>query len=215
MTDERSWLLTYSNLMTIFLVFFIILYVFARYTDAEQFEKAVVALQTEFGGEADMSRLESYALRAHEEEMARFLNTFIDERGIAQFADVKIERDNIVIMFAEPLVFESGRADLKSDVIPLLQQVADILRKVPNPVVIEGHTDDVPISPGSRFSSNWELSLERAFSVVHYFTTVERISGERFIPTGYGEYSPVAPNDTPENRAKNRRIEMRIRRAES
>ncbi len=212
MTDEKNWLLTYANLMTIFLVFFIILYVFIRYVDAEQFEETVISLQTELGGRPDTERLERTLQREQEEQLARFINNFIDRSGIKRFAEVKVERDDIMVVFAEPLVFDSGCADLKPDVIPLLEELADVIQKVPNEVVVEGHTDSIPVSPSSEFSSNWELSLERAFSIVHYFTNIEGVSGRRFIPVGHGEYRPVAPNDSPENRAKNRRIEMRIRR---
>lgn len=197
--------------MTIFLVFFMILYVFSG-IDAEQFEQVISTLQSEMGGEAKSERLKNIQQRKREEELAQVLNAFIDESGIKQFANVTVERDDIKIVFAEPVVFDSGRAELKPDVIPILEKLTDIIKKVPNNVVVEGHTDNVPLTPSSPFSSNWELSIQRAFSVVHYFTRIEGVSGSRFMPVGHGEYRPVAPNNTPENRAKNRRIEIRIRR---
>jgi chemotaxis protein MotB len=78
-----------------------------------------------------------------------------------------------------------------------------------NPVVVEGHTDNVPIS-SKKYRSNFELSAARAFSVINYFINTEKMSPEKFSTFGYGEYRPVSSNDTEEGRAKNRRIEINI-----
>ncbi len=214
MNSEKSWLLTYSNLMTIFLVFFMLLYVFSHYADEEQFESVINVLQAEVGGTPDTRRLDKLGIRREEENMAHLLNVFIEDSGIRRFAEVKVDKADIRVVFAEPLAFDSGRAEVKPSALPFLEKLAGIIRNIPNQVVIEGHTDNVPLSSASPYSSNWELSLERAFSIIHYFTIVETIAGRRFIPVGFGEYRPVAPNDTPENREKNRRIEIRIKRSE-
>jgi len=212
---EKNWLLAYSNLMTIFLVFFLILYVFSLFIDEEKFENVITSLQIEMGGKPDVKRLQRIKMRKEEERLAQLLNTFIKEhKGLRKFAQIKIEKREIKVIFAEPLVFDSGSAELKPGAIIFLEKLAEILRKIPNEVIIEGHTDNVPPSKNSRYSSNWELSLARAFSVVHYFTKIEGLSKKRFIPVGYAEYKPVAPNDSEENRRKNRRIEIKIRRIE-
>ena len=78
-----------------------------------------------------------------------------------------------------------------------------------NPIIVEGHTDNVPIS-SAKYRSNFELSAARAFSVINYFINSEKIAPVRFSTFGYGEYKPVASNETESDRAKNRRIEINI-----
>jgi chemotaxis protein MotB len=88
-----------------------------------------------------------------------------------------------------------------------LAGVSKVLAAVPNKVIIEGHTDNQPLA-GGKYPSNWELSVARAYSVIEYFSKEKGISPERFIAAGYGEYRPVASNETLEGRAQNRRIEI-------
>jgi len=113
------------------------------------------------------------------------------------------------IMLADPVLFDLGESELKPFAIPVLHQVAGLLKDIPNAVVVEGHTDDRPII-GAKFRSNWELSAARAFSVIRYFIEEENIKPERLSALGYGEHRPLYPNDTEENRARNRRIEINI-----
>lgn len=102
------------------------------------------------------------------------------------------------------ILFPSGSAELQSAVVPVLRSLVVILRKYPNPVHIEGFTDNVPIKT-VLYPSNWELSTARAMSVVHLFSR-EGLKPERLAAVGYGEFKPVAPNDTEEGRAKNRKV---------
>ena len=112
-------------------------------------------------------------------------------------------------MLANPVLFGLGESELKPSAILVLHQVAVLLKDIPNAVLVEGHTDDKPISRGD-FHSNWELSVARAFGVIRYFIEEENIPPQRLSAVGYGEYKPLYPNDTEENRAKNRRIEINI-----
>ena len=75
---------------------------------------------------------------------------------------------------------------------------------------VDGHTDDQPIAPGSRFADNWELSQARALSVVRYLIEEEGISPQRLAANGFGQYQPLDPRDTPQARARNRRIELKF-----
>ena len=86
-------------------------------------------------------------------------------------------------------------------------RVADIIKEVPNDVLVEGHTDNLPINT-PEFPSNWELSTARATRVIRYFIENENIDPDRLSASGYSEYQPLRPNDTPENRAENRRVEI-------
>ncbi|MCX7910505.1 MAG: OmpA family protein, partial [Endomicrobia bacterium] len=107
-----------------------------------------------------------------------------------------------------PVLFDIGKAELKDTALSVLSEVAESLKPVSNEIVVEGHTDNLPIY-GGRYRSNWELSAARAFSVRDYLIK-QGIDERRISCVGYGEYRPVAPNDTEENRAKNRRIEIKI-----
>jgi chemotaxis protein MotB len=106
------------------------------------------------------------------------------------------------------LLFDSGDAALSNKALELLGQIAEILKGQQVPVRVEGFTDNVPIK-SARFPSNWELSSARAAAVVQLFIE-EGIEPTKLMATGYGEFQPIAPNDTPENRTKNRRVVLMI-----
>lgn len=106
------------------------------------------------------------------------------------------------------LLFETGKAALNAEALELLGGIAELLKTGTNPIRVEGFTDNVPINT-PQFPSNWELSTARAAAVVQLFTE-EGIDPSRMAAIGYGEYQPVVPNDTPEGRARNRRVVLMI-----
>ena len=111
------------------------------------------------------------------------------------------------------ILFPSGSSTLQSEALPVLKQIAQIMKDFPNPIRVEGFTDSVPINTVA-FPSNWELSAGRAASVVHLFTN-EGVEPRRMASIGYGQYRPVADNDTPDGRNKNRRVVIVILESES
>lgn len=119
----------------------------------------------------------------------------------------KMDRRGLVISLAEAAFFDSGSAAVKPESRELLDKVAALLSDVPNHIRVEGHTDNVPIS-NSRFPNNWELSTARATSIVTYLITNFGYPPDRLSAAGYGEYRPIASNDTPEGRALNRRVDI-------
>ena len=106
------------------------------------------------------------------------------------------------------MLFASGKAELKEPARKVLASIAVELKKIPNSIIIEGHTDNVPIKHG-KYSSNWELSMARAYSVL-LFMSGQGISAKQLAGMGYGENLPVGDNATSEGRAKNRRIEISL-----
>jgi chemotaxis protein MotB len=125
---------------------------------------------------------------------------------------VRRYKDMLTVDVAEQLFFDSGRAALKDSGKKVLKEVADALKDYANKAIrVVGHTDDVPISKAAQkvFPSNWELSAARATTVVRFLQEAG-IAPERLIATGRAEYAPVAPNDSPEGRQKNRRIEITL-----
>ena len=111
------------------------------------------------------------------------------------------------------ILFPSGSATFQPEALPVLHQIAKILKDFPNPIRVEGFTDSVPINTIA-FPSNWELSAGRAASVVHLFTN-EGVEPRRMASIGYGQYRPIAENSTPEGRNKNRRVVIVILESES
>ena len=144
------------------------------------------------------------------EETARLLSIAEDiEVALAPLIEKKIieirqQKWWLEIEIKTSILFDSGSARLEPDAMPILAKLADILAPFPNPVEVEGFTDNVPISTVA-YPSNWELSGARAASVVHVFTR-NGIRPERLRAIGYGEFRPVADNRTPAGRAQNRRV---------
>ena len=122
----------------------------------------------------------------------------------------RVDREKgLVVSLAEKILFETGKADLSPEAKTVLDKLHPIFLKIPNQIVVEGHTDNVPITT-SQFPSNWELSTARATQVIRYLIEEKNFPKERIAATGYGEYHPVAGNDTLEGRAENRRVDFVI-----
>ncbi|QBQ54879.1 flagellar motor protein MotB [Nitrosococcus wardiae] len=124
---------------------------------------------------------------------------------------VVLERigEQIVIRIQEKGSFPSGSATFSQDFKPVLNKIRIVLKRIEGKIVVAGHTDNLPIHT-SRFRSNWELSTARAVSVVHHLFATDEIAPQRFVIAGHADTQPLAPNDTTENRARNRRIEITI-----
>lgn len=116
--------------------------------------------------------------------------------------------NKLIINIDDRISFDSGSSELKKEIFPALDKIADILNKYPeNNIVVEGHTDNIPIKT-KRFRDNWQLSTERALSVLDYLLKNKKLNKSRFSAAGYGEFNPIVANDTPENRALNRRVDI-------
>jgi chemotaxis protein MotB len=121
--------------------------------------------------------------------------------------DVGASREGIVISLAGNLLFDSGKSDLKPRGMTLMDTLAERLRTMPNDIRVEGHTDNIGIAT-SLYPSNWELSSARATTVARYLAEHGDLKPNRLIAAGYGEFHPVAPNDSREGRARNRRVDL-------
>lgn len=123
---------------------------------------------------------------------------------------VRQQDRGIVVTFVAEILFDSGKTKIKKEGLQALDKVASVIKNVDNDISVEGHTDNVPIKY-SGWKSNWELSSARALSVLHYLVNKKGLDPEKVSATGCGEYRPVASNETPEGRQKNRRVEIIIR----
>lgn len=164
------------------------------------------------GRKSDVEKIESLSKQLSELEDVKKL---LEERLKQEISDkqVKLEmaEKGLVITFLADILFDSGKAEIRSSAFNSLDKIAKVLSEnIPDlNVGIEGHTDNVPIKR-SHWKSNWELSAHRALSVLHYLASDKGISGERVSAIGYGEFRPVASNDTKEGRQLNRRVEIVI-----
>jgi chemotaxis protein MotB len=170
--------------------------------------------------EAERKRLEAEAksLVATAEELERYRSEFFGRLReiLAGREGVRVVGDRFV--FSSEVLFQTGAADLAPEGRAQIASVAALLLDVAEDIPpglqwilrVDGHTDDVPIAPGARFADNWELSQARALSVVRYMVDELGFAPDRLAATGFGEYQPVAQGDSPEARAQNRRIELKL-----
>jgi chemotaxis protein MotB len=226
----EAWLLPYSDLMTLLLAVFIVLFAVSK-IDAnkaqeisEQFSKTMMDKSyneaaasgggsgAQTGGPLNIetkSELESffgeYELKKLE-ALKNEIDTKLHEDGMDQSVSTMIDMRGLVIRLNNAVLFDSGSAEINKHEDTLIQ-VASVLNTADNYIRIEGHTDNVPISRSS-YSSNWELSTARAVSVVMFFVDKCNLPPDKLIAVGYGEYKPVDDNSTVEGRSKNRRIDI-------
>ncbi len=141
------------------------------------------------------------------EQQAIALREALKEEIEQQMVTVEREDTKIIIRIQEKGSFPSGRADLHPDFLEVMERISAEVAGMPGHILVAGHTDDRPIST-VRFRSNWELSSARAVSVVHALLRNPEVKPERVSAEGHAETRPLVPNDTPENQAKNRRVEL-------
>ncbi|MEW8508498.1 MAG: type VI secretion system protein TssL, long form [Candidatus Thiodiazotropha sp.] len=147
------------------------------------------------------------------EEQAQELQEMLDSEISEGLLDVETEDTKIIIRIQEKGSFPSGRANLNPDFFEVISKITDVIASTPGRIIVAGHTDNVPIST-RRFRSNWELSSARAVTVVHAMLSNAAIDENRFLIQGYADSQPLVANDSSENRAQNRRVELVIQRGE-
>lgn len=215
--NTNGWMDTYADTITLLLTFFILLYSISA-VDSEKLKQLNHALQHSLKGNTEVSEvkdLKDLEVKTKEpesgnteyEDLAKKLNNTIEKNGLTEVIKLRKEDRGIVLQLDETILFEPGKADLKENNKEVLETITTIINEHDNDVLIEGHTDNVPMS-NKEFASNWELSAARALSAVTYFVHDKQIDPMRFSVKGYGEYKPLVPNDTAENRAINRRIDI-------
>ncbi|MBW9273226.1 MAG: flagellar motor protein MotB [Candidatus Thiodiazotropha sp. (ex. Lucinisca nassula)] len=146
-------------------------------------------------------------------EQAEELQEMLDGEISEGLLDVETEDTKIIIRIQEKGSFPSGRATLNPDFFEVISKITDVIANTPGKIIVAGHTDNIPIST-RRFRSNWELSSARAVTVVHAMLSNAAIDEGRFLIQGYADSQPLVVNDTSENRATNRRVELVIQRGD-
>lgn len=215
--NHERWLLTYADLITLLLAFFIVMYSMSR-IDAARFENMSNALSGVLKGK-EMALEEREILEATDgvgggpldreglKMVQRDLDRSVREGNLGLAVYSVLTDRGLVIHIMEGALFEDGQADLTASARDVLRAVGSDIKKTNNHIRVEGHTDPRPIHT-PRFPSNWELSTARATSVLRFMVDTVGLPPERVSALGFGEFRPLSPNDSPEGMAKNRRVDI-------
>lgn len=200
--DNPLWLIVLADMMTNLMLFFLVMYAVAQQSPKAQAEMAR-AFDAAAVVDARPSAADELALRTFKEDeaAARLKSLFPDTESTEHMIRVRLQNQ---------ILFPSALSTLSPEAGEPLRRLAEVLKDLPNPVVIEGHTDDVRLT-NSPYRSNWELSVSRSNSVIEVLAA-NGVAPERLVASGYGEHRPVAPNATAEGRARNRRVEIIVLR---
>lgn len=212
--------------MSLLLTFFVLLFALSTLSE-NKFQQARASLISAFGGVLEGAervigtpgptpeQLEQILEQIEQQDFEQFeqvrsaLAGFIEKEGLASRVEVTEDSRGLVVRLADSVLFDLGRADIRPEARGILDKVAGLILIIPNHIRIEGHTDNLSINT-ERFPSNWELSTGRASAVIRYFVEKHSVPPTRLSAAGYGEFRPVAPNDSEENRRKNRRVDIVI-----
>ncbi len=216
--DSRErYIITYADLITLLLVFFIVLYSMSE-ADGEKFEQVSESLSRAFHVDVVEWPDRVPASQSIEQE-PRFMEYLAIRGQIARIVerlqlpvhsvDVELTSEGIVIHLTDAVLFPPGEAQLRPDGLHVLSALAEIIAPLPNPVRVEGHTDSTP-PENAAYQDNWELSTARALSALRYLTDIHALPSERLAAVGYSQYRPRGDNDTVEGRQLNRRVDIVI-----
>lgn len=223
-----EWMATYADTVTLLLTFFVLLYSMSS-VDAEKTKSIATAFTSMMsgehgdsimeynlyngevpliGGETD-EPIEGGEALTEQKKLYNNIKEFVNQNNLQDVVEIVDDERGVAMQLRDNILFETSSSDLREDSKVILNKLSSIISYMDNPILIEGHTDNRAIST-SRFPSNWELSADRAVNVLRYFVETTGQDPKRFSATGYGEFKPVAPNDTYEDMAKNRRVDILI-----
>ena len=216
-----SWLTTFGDLMALLLTFFVLLLSFST-TSQEDFNSAIGALQGALGvldGEPILTSPVKLHVPIVKGDITEARPTMKDAKAeLDEKLEASGQNDNveviqgpegITIRIKEGVLFPTGTADMRDEFKSTLSQIGSVINQMGNEVLIEGHTDNVPISTADFENNHW-LSAGRAGTVLDYFVNQVGIERTRLGMAGFGDNKPIADNGTAEGRAKNRRVEIRV-----
>jgi chemotaxis protein MotB len=218
-----KWLVTYSDMVTLLLCFFVLLLSFAN-TDTIKFKEVLGSMKDAFGVQREVLELgkeggmqlpikmESAASKAEEEKqrLVNLLKTMVKDEGVEKNALIMAVRNGVRVEITElagHAMFKPGGTALTAESTRLLRKMIPTMKETIYKITVEGHTDDTPVK-SPIYPSNWELSSARAGSVVRFLIQAGNLDPRRFTAVGDADTKPLVENDSPENRAKNRRVSI-------
>ncbi|WP_256943773.1 M56 family metallopeptidase [Bacillus sp. K2I17] len=159
------------------------------------------ASQTKEAKEKEMDELKA---------LQKKIDLYINEKQLISSFQTKLTEKGLMVTILEDVLFDSGKTDIKLESVGIVKELSHFLVSVaPREITVSGHTDNVPIA-NAKFSSNWELSTQRAVNFMQVLLQNKELPVEKFSAIGYGDYRPISQNDTQERKAKNRRVEVLI-----
>lgn len=226
---DESWLVPYADILTLLLALFIVLFASSTVDEAKMEQMAAVFNQMFDGGssflennaaiptpngsnDAPSTSATQYAddQRSLQQTQGR-VDEFIAVNELESQFETKMTEEGLLITIRDSILYEIGEATVKQEYLPIAQELSTILQfEEPRNVVVSGHTDNIPIAT-SAFESNWDLSVMRAVNFLKIIINGnEALDSKYFSVKGFGEFSPIASNETAEGRAKNRRVEILV-----
>lgn len=250
-----GWIVTFADLMTLLLTFFILLLSFSS-MDTEKYKAIAQSMAVSFGvswiqgeqtggqltlidsdmvppptvdkevvvdevktpatpeplsivNEVAQEQPAPVKIDAGLEGLAEELIKKLEKDIVSNAIDVSFDTEKVIVRFSSEASFTSGSDELKEGMLPIINKIVSALARCEGDITVSGYTDNQPITSG-RFRSNWDLSAARAVSVVHQLVLEQKIDANRVMAAGHAETNPLVDNDTPENRSKNRRVEIKI-----
>lgn len=228
--NSERWLLTYADLITLMMAFFVVMYAISN-TETKKFEAVAESLSTAFSGMPGIQAEGSggYALISTNSSLRSAPGTGLSPRASKKATPfiqratstlqsgintgtirINTEARGVVVGLAGDIFFREGQSGLNPEALAILEEVASLLRDISLPIVVEGYTDDTPVDKTSLYGSNLGLSAARAVAVAEALELLG-LSKERVSAAGYGDANPLRSNDSPEGRAYNRRVDILIR----
>ncbi len=213
------WMTTFTDLTMLLLTFFVLLVATSK-QDTAKLSKMLEKFSDE--GQVDAQVMENtipdisheknsekVSSKKRMDDLYKKLKGYVTENGI-QEVQVYREDTGVSIVIVDNLIFDTGDANVKPEAKEIISRLVGFFQSVPNPIVVEGHTDSRPIH-NEKFPSNWELSSARAANMIHHLIEVYDIDAKRLAAVGYADTKPVVSNDSPENWAKNRRVVIYVK----
>jgi len=211
------WMTTYGDMVTLLMVFFILILSFST-IQLEKFKGAMSSMKGALGvlpenistfKKTTDPNYEDFESKKRQElvETMNDIEEILKKMGLAEMVDLEFTGDGVMVRMGDDLLFDSGKARIKSQATPVMDIVVQAFKGKFKEVYVEGHTDNVPIK-SLQYPSNWELSGARSMSVIKYLNQKGKISPRQLTAVGHGEHRPLVDNNSRANRAKNRRVEM-------
>lgn len=229
---DESWLIPYADLLTLLLALFIVLFASSS-LNAQKFKTMTDTFNAIFNGGAGImenssptsqqqqtqqkvqnpSTTGATGVQTPEKSLVQIkekIDNYITTHQLQNLLRTNLTSEGLLITITNDVLFNSGSATVRANEIPIAKEISNALvTNPPHSIIISGHTDDIPINT-PQFPSNWELSSMRAINFMHILLQNPKLSPQNFSAKGYGQYRPIAPNDTTENRARNRRVEVLV-----
>lgn len=214
--NTGNWLVTYSDLVTLLLVFFVLLFMLTPGVDESTFDNFLSYFQKSIGiiehtSALDQSRDSRETYQAEVMEKWEQVQQFLEEYDLSSQVDIQSVSDGVKITLSDSLTFNSGSAEILPLAKLVLEEIAVAFDDEIGETDVQGHTDTVQIREGSPYKTNWHLGAARAASVLLFIQERTSLYPGIFKATSHSEYKPVAPNTTAEGRRQNRRVEIYVR----